>query len=837
MSAMGKVSMRGLAAHKVRFSLTVLSVVLGTAFIAASFIFTQMLGRSFDDIVEVSSEGVATEVLPVEELSAGVPIDLVDTVAAVEGVRTVEPRMSGAVTLVGSDGQAVGTGGAPSVGFPWFSAEESVGQTGPITQGREPRADDEIVLNASAAEKAGLEAGDSTEVILLNGGPRQIEVVGIFDTPTAGLGGYIGMGFTPAQAQAIFTDGVHVSGFHVAAAEGVDEETLTAAVAAVLPEGMQARTGTELREEAASEFQQALTFINAFLSAFGVIALVVGSFIIANTFSMVVAQRSREMALLRAVGASRAQVTRSVAVEALVVGLLGSALGLLAGLGLSMTLTTVLSRLGSGIPVTGQSLSTSSVLITMGVGVGVTLLAAMLPARRAGRVAPVEAMRGQFASPSSDHTMRLVIGFFVAAFGAIATVTGSISGSSVWLGLGFLGVAATVVIMSPLLAPVVFGVLSPVLARPFGAIGRMAQGNASRNPRRTADTALSLALGLALVTLFAVIGASAKASLTQLANAGMTWDYVISGSQGMPIPAGVVAAVQDVNGVDEVSTLTMAPALVAGEATYGFALSGTLDKVVELDMVDGDAVLSDTTLLATQDAANEIGWRVGDVVTLESPGQGELELTVGGIYDSEYFAPWLINDSSLQSLVAPQNQMTFQTFVVGDQGADLSQLQTDLDEAVAPFKTATVDDRAAFTAALTQQVDIMLGVLYGLLGLAVIISILGIVNTLGLSVVERRREIGMLRAVGMLRSQVRTAIYVESVLISVYGALIGLGLGLGFGYLFTRSLADDGLTITVMPWDQSVLFLGIAAVVGVLAALWPGHRAARTRPLEAISAE
>ncbi len=400
-----------------------------------------------------------------------------------------------------------------------------------------------------------------------------------------------------------------------------------------------------------------------------------------------------------------------MAVEALVVGLLGSALGLLAGLGLSIALTTVLSRLGSGIPVTGQSLSTSSVLITMGVGVGVTMLAAMLPARRAGRVAPVEAMRGQFASPSTDHILRLVIGFFVAALGAVATMTGAVSGSSVWLGLGFLGVAATVVIMSPLLAPVVFGVIGPVLARPFGAIGRMAQGNASRNPRRTAATALSLALGLALVTLFAVIGASAKASLTQVANAGMTWDYVISGPQGMPIPGGVVAAVQDVDGVDEVSTLTMAPALVAGEATYGLAMSGTLDKVVELDMVDGEAMLSDTTLLATQDAADEFGWRVGNVVTLESPGQGEVELTVGGIYDSEYFAPWLINDSSLQSLVAPQNQMTLQTFVIGERGADMSQLQTDLDEAVAPFKTATVDDRAAFTAALTQQVDIMLGVL------------------------------------------------------------------------------------------------------------------------------
>lgn len=836
-SAMRKVSLRGLAAHKVRFSLTVLSVVLGTAFVAASFVFTQMLGQSFDDIVELSSDGVAVQVLPAEELSAGVPLALVEAVRDVEGVRAVEPTTAGAVTLVGSDGKAVGSGGAPSVGFGWVSGADAVSQAGRLTEGRAPEAADEVVLNASAAEKAGLGVGDSTQVIPQSGSPLDVEVVGIHDSDVAGLGGFIGIGFSPERAIELFTDGVNASDLLIAADEGVDEQVLTDRVAAVLPEGMNARSGSELREESKTQFQTALTFINAFLSAFGVIALVVGSFIIANTFSMVVAQRSREMALLRAVGASRGQVTRSVAVEALLVGFFGSALGLAAGFGLSKGLSSVLSALGSGIPISGQRLSLQTVLVTMGVGVGITFLAAIVPARRAGRVAPVEAMRGEFASPSSDHTLRLVSSFFLLAIGSFATWVGVTSSDERWLGAGFLGVATTVVLMSPILAPLVFSLIGPVLARPFGSIGRMARGNAARNPRRTAATALALALGLALVTVFSIVGASAKASLTQVANSGMRWDFVVGGPQGQPVPEGVLDALDTVQDVSTLVAVRAAPALVDGEVAFGFGMSGDVNAAIDLDLVDGEPTVSDTTILVNEDTALENGWEVGDDITLTVPGQAEVAQRVAGVYQSEYFSGWIVSGSTADQLVPEQQRAVFQVFVVGADGTDPPQLQSELREAVAPFLTTTVDDREEFTASLTSQVDLLLGILYGLLALAVVISILGIVNTLGLSVVERRREIGMLRAVGMQRSQVRKAIYVESVLISVYGAIIGLGLGLGFGYLFARSLVDDGLDITVVPWDQALLFLVVAAVVGVLAALWPGHRAAMTRPLEAIAAE
>lgn len=848
MSAMRKVSMRGLAAHKVRFSLTVLSVLLGTAFIAASFIFTQMLGRSFDDIIEVSTAGVAVEVTPKESvalegpnrqlLSGGVPLDLVPTIQAVDGVRIAEAQIGGSVTLVGADGEAVGSGGAPSQGFAYTEGEEAVVDTGRVVEGRQPARDGEVVVNVSAAEKAGLEVGDRTQVILLSSGPVDVELVGLFDTDVAGLGGYIGVGFTPQQATELLTDGVHASSVYVAAEDGVGEDVLTDRVAAVLPEGLSARPGSELVEESRTEFQSALTFINAFLTAFGFIALLVGSFIIANTFSMVVAQRSREMALLRAIGASRGQITRSVAVEALVVGLVGSALGLLAGLGLAWALTRLLSALGTGIPVTGQTLSVTAVVVTLVVGVGVTMLAALTPARRAGRVAPVEAMRGEFATPSSDHTLRLVASLFILLTGVVATVTGATSGSEIWLGIGFLGVGATVVLMSPLLAPAVFTVIGPVLARPFGAIGRMARGNASRNPRRTAATALALALGLALVSAFAVIGASAKASLTELATAGMRWDHIVAGPQGQLIPADATQAVQDVPGVDLVVTMTLVPALLQGEGRHGIALTGgDLDRVVSLQMTSGEQRLTDSTMLATQDAADENGWEVGDLVTLTTPDQKTVDLTVAGTYDNEFFAPWIVGDRALETLTTPEQRLSAAMFVVGDPGVDQAQLEDDVEEAVAPFKVITVDDREAFSASLSAQVDILLGILYGLIALAVLISILGIVNTLGLSVVERRREIGMLRAVGMMRSQVRQAIYVESVLISVYGAVLGLLVGVLFGWLFTKSLADDGLAIAVIPWGQALLFLVVAAVVGVLAALWPAHRAAQTRPLEAIAAE
>jgi putative ABC transport system permease protein len=836
-SAMRKVSLRGLAAHKVRFSLTVLSVVLGTAFIAASFVFTQMLGRSFDDIVELSTDGVAVQVQPTEELGAGVPLALVDTVRAVDGVRAVEPSTSGAVTLIGADGTAVGSGGAPSVGFAWVTGDDAVSDSGRLTDGRAPEGPDEIVVNASAAEKAGLTVGDSTRVIPQSGSPLEVEVVGIHDSDVAGLGGFIGIGFSPDAAVDLFTDGVNASDLLVAADDGVDEQVLTRRVLDVLPEGATARPGSELREESATEFQTALSFINGILFAFGFIALLVGSFLIANTFSMVVAQRSREMALLRAVGASRGQVTRSVALEALLVGLFGSAIGLAAGFGLSKVLSSVLSAVGSGIPVSGQRLSLTTVLITMGCGTVITLLAAVVPARRAGAIAPVEAMRGVFASPSRNHTLRLVLSALALTLGVFATWVGVATTDQIWIGAGFLGVGATVVLMSPLLAPAVFSVIGPLLARPFGSIGRMARGNAARNPRRTAATGLALAIGLALVTVVAIVGASAKASLTQIASSGMRWDFVVGGPQGQPVPEGVLDALATVPDVETIVAVRAAPAVVGGEAAFGFGMSGDVGAAVDLDLVEGEATVSDSTILVNQDTAGENGWGVGDDVVLGVPGVAEVPLRVAGVYDSEYFTGWIVSAATADALVPAPQRAVFQVFVVGSDGVDQAQLQDDLREAVAPYVTTTVDDLEAFTAALTSQVDILLGILYGLLALAVVISILGIVNTLGLSVVERRREIGMLRAVGMLRSQVRKVIYVESVLISVYGALLGLVVGLVFGYLFARSLVPDGLDITVVPWGQVALFLVVAAVVGVLSALWPGHRAARTRPLEAIAAE
>lgn len=835
---MRKVAMRGLAAHKVRFSLTVLSVVLGTAFIAASFVFTQMLGRSFDDVVELTTDGVAVQVQPTDEVGAGVPLSLVDELRDLDGVRAVEPTTQGPVTLVGGDGEAVSSGGAPSLGYGFFLGDDAVSTNGTLADGRAPERAGEIVLNDSAAESADLQVGDTTTVVPQSGEPVQVELVGVFEQAGGGLGGFVGVGFSPDQAVDLFTDGTNASDLLVAADAGVEEQVLRDRVAAAIPDGLRARTGAELREESKTEFQTALTFINSFLTAFGLIALLVGSFIIANTFSMVVAQRAREMALLRAVGASRGQVTRSVVVEAFVVGVAGSAIGLAAGFGLAKLLTVILSAVGSGIPISGQSLTASSVGVTMAVGVAITVLAALVPARRAGGVAPVEAMRGEFATPSSSHAARVLLGLTALALGVFATWVGVTTTSQIWLGAGFLGVGTTVVLMSPLVAPVVFRVLAPLLARPFGSIGRMAHGNASRNPRRTAATALALALGLTLVTVFSIIGASAKASLEQLASAGATWDYVLSGPsgpQGGAVPRGAVDDVAAVDGVGVAVALTLVPALVDGQASFGFAAGPGLDRAIELDMAEGEQTVAEgTVLLNREDAA---GRGPGDTFTVAVPGRAELDLTVAGVYESDLLSGWLVDQTTADALVAPQQQSVFQVFVVAADGAAPGPLRAGLEDALAPYVTVTVSDVEQFTDTLSSQVDIMLGILYGLLALAVVISVLGIVNTLGLSVVERRREIGVLRAVGMQRGQVRTAIYVESVLISVYGAILGLVVGLVFGYLFARSLADDGLDITVVPWGQALAFLVVAAVVGVLAALWPGHRAARTRPLEAIASE
>ncbi|RVW10361.1 FtsX-like permease family protein [Prescottella agglutinans] len=834
-SPMRRVSLRNLAAHKVRLILTVLSVVLGTAFVAGSFVFTDTLQKTFDSIVDGSADGIDVRVSPVEQGSSGVPIADVDTIRAVDGVRAVAPSVGGQIVVLDSAGKPTQNGGAPSIGSSYLPPEQQFGEPTKFVTGTPPEQAGQIALNEGAAKRAGLEVGDHTRVLTMNGW-NDVTISGLY-APETDTGGYVGVLFTDAQARQLFTDGSHV-GYIDVAGTGVSQDELRDRIAAALPD-TKVQTGAEVREETKDEIGQALSFVNYFLLAFGAIALLVGTFIIYNTFSMIVAQRLRELALLRAIGASRKQVGRSVVLEALVVGVIGSALGLAAGVGLAYGLRGLLNAFDLGLPEGSLQVAPRTIIVALVLGVLVTVVSAYAPARRASKVPPVAAMREEFASTGDTLKVRTLIGSIAAVLGVLALVVGAQStggGAAATVGLGALGLVLAVLLAAPALSRPVVGALGAVFAKPFGPVGRLARTNAVRNPKRTAATAFALTLGLMLVSVIGVFGASAKSSVNALVDKGVEADFVLSGPQGIGVPAGAAAAAGQVTGVEQAVSLHGVAVKIDDEDVFGTALSGSPDGVLDYTMKEGTTSITGTDMLVSETEAADHGWKLGTPVTLTDRDGEQVTTTVTGIYaDNQLLGPWVVSDQVYQDVTPLSMRTEWAVLIKAAPGSDLTAMASDLATATDPFVVVQVQDREQFKGTQGQQIDTLLAVLYGLLALAVVIAILGIVNTLALSVVERRREIGMLRAVGMQRAQVRRTIYLESVLIAVFGALVGVVLGVVFGWGFVRTLADEGLDQISVPWGQVVAMLIGSAVVGVLAALWPASRAARTKPLEAIA--
>ncbi|NLE82247.1 MAG: FtsX-like permease family protein [Rhodococcus sp.] len=835
-SPMRRVSLRNLAAHKVRLALTVLSVVLGTAFVAGSFVFTDTLARTFDSIFEDTAEGVDVRFSTEELTSRGVPIAEIDKIAAIDGVRAVAPFASGSVVLLNSEGAAVQTGGAPTVGVSYLPPDQALAEPDPIVAGTAPAEPGQVAINTSAAERAGLSVGDATEILVPTRGMVDVTVTGIYDTGND-TGGFIGVAFVDSQARELFTDGKHVEYVDVAGS-GVSPSELKETISAALPD-YQVQTGDEVREETKSQISQALSFVNYFLLAFGAIALLVGTFIIYNTFSMLVAQRLKELALLRAVGASRQQIGRSVVFEALVVGVIGSALGIVAGIGLAYGLRGLLNAFDLGLPEGSLQVGPRTIIIALVVGVLVTTVSAYAPARRASKVPPVAAMREEFASTGDSLRTRTFFGIGLGAVGVVALVVGSQGtgkGAAALVGVAAFALILAVLLGAPALSRPIVGALGSVLAKPFGSIGKLARTNAVRNPRRTAATAFALTLGLMLVSVIGVFGSSAKASVNALVDVGVTADYILTGPDMMGVPTGAAPAVEKLDDVSSAVSLHRLSVKIDGEDQNGASYDGPLDGVLDVTMVDGTADISGTDMLVSETTADEKGWQVGSTVDLVDGDEQTVTTTVTGIYeDTPLMGTWLVSDEVYRATMPAFSMPDMLVFVDAAEGADIAQLRSELEQATEQFVVVQVLDPEQFKGVQAQQIDMLLAILYGLLALAVVIAVLGIVNTLALSVVERRREIGMLRAVGMQRAQMRRTIYLESVLIAVFGAAVGVLLGVAFGWGFVSTLADQGIDRVAVPWGQIVAMLVGSGVVGVLAALWPANRAARTRPLEAIA--
>ncbi|MDR2280266.1 MAG: ABC transporter permease, partial [Gordonia sp. (in: high G+C Gram-positive bacteria)] len=599
------------------------------------------------------------------------------------------------------------------------------------------------------------------------------------------------------------------------------------------------RTGDQVRADQKEEISQFLTIFRYILLAFAGIGLLVGTFIIYNTFSMIVAQRNRELALLRAIGASRKDVSRSVLTEALLVGVLGGAIGL--GLGAAIAAGMLAFTKSQGLPSNGIEVGLSAIASAVFVGIIVTMLSAWIPARRASRIPPVEAMRESTVEPGAGSLRkRTLIGAVLGVLAVAALVVGGLgegSGPALIVAVGAVLAIVAVVLAAPALSQPFVGALGGVFQKPFGTVGRLARTNAVRNPRRSAATAFALTLGLMLVVVIGTLGSSFKGTINSAVDKGVKADFIITGTNGGQMPLGLADAVRKAPDAQTVVSQAIAIAKLDGKNLWMTApLGGRLSDVAVVTPVEGVVDVPADGMAVDQPTASAQGWKIGDEVKLTSLTGTDVTVPIVGIYEpTEIAGPRLIGQNVYDKLVPSEAMRVAQPiWVKGGAGVDADALRSQLEDVTAPYLIAQIQDREQFKNSISSQIDQMMITLYALLALSLVIAVLGIINTLALSVVERKREIGMLRAVGMARAQVRRSIYLESTYIAVFGALLGAVLGLAIGVPLVRTLAYWGLEGVVIPWSLIGGTLVGAAVVGVIAALWPAVTAARTRPLEAI---
>ncbi|WP_129669657.1 ABC transporter permease [Phytoactinopolyspora endophytica] len=851
-----KATLKSLAARKLRLGMSAFAIVIGVAFVVGSYVFTDTLNRTFDDIFgDLSSDVVVRPATPEGQESwatlagAGssttVPADLVQQIDALPEVASADGEIEdSSVFVLDKDGDVVGVAGAPGVAVNWYEepvreGEERVLQ---LIDGRAPERSGEIAVDDQTIETTGYQIGDEIPLVTLGEQPRiSAELVGVTRFGESGsLAGASLVAFDTGTAQELFLDGENAfNGVSVRAAEGVDAEELRDTVGSLLPDGLEAMTGDDVDEETSSAVEEGLGFFNTFLLIFAAIALFVGVFLILNTFSILVAQRSQEMALFRALGASRRQVTRSVLVEAFVVGIVGATLGLLLGLGVALGLQAIFAAFGMDFG-GGLVLQPRTVIVAYVVGVLVTMVAAFVPARRASRVPPVAAMRDDVVLPDSSRRTHVLLGGILAVGGAASMAAGLLEiapSAAVFVGVGIVAVFIGVALLAPIISVPIIRVIAGWYPKTFGTVGRLARENALRNPRRTAATASALMIGLALVSAIAVVGASANKSIEQALDDGLEAEFVMASASGQPFSPAVAEQARQTGGVATVASMRGSFAVIDGSQSYLSAIDPeTFGQATELSMVEGSADLASGGAIVGDDTADSDDLAVGDTINADL-GSGIEEIQIVGIYDAgnPLLGGYVVGLQTLQDLgITPADSTVY---VTAESGADLGQVQADLEAATSELPMVTVQNQEEYKDSQRDEVNQLLYIVYALLGLGIIIAILGIVNTLALSVMERTREVGLLRAVGLSRRQLRTTIRLESVAIAVLGAVLGVGLGLVFGISLQRAVSDDGLDALSVPVGQLVVFILLAAAVGVLAAAWPARRAAKLDVLRAINTE
>jgi putative ABC transport system permease protein len=844
---------RGLGARKLRTALTALAVVLGVAMISGTYVLTDTIDKAFSEVFQTASQGVDVSVTGAKPAGFGSeqaspPIDesLLGKVEAVDGVRVAEAGVFQQVSIRDKQGDRIGAGGGPnflsSVSRPPFNAFRFV-------QGGAPQSDDQVGLDRKTAQDEGFRVGDRVTVVGLPGA-KTYTVSGIarFGTESSLAGASVAIA-TLAEAQRMAGYEGRIDSISVAGDDGVSPMQLKNRVAEALRgDPVTVRTGQEEADRQAGDLQDQLSFLQTGLLVFAGIAVFVGAFVIYNTFSITVAQRTRELALLRTLGATRRQVLRSIVLEALVVGFVAAVLGLLFGLVIAQGLQALFKAVGADLPETGSVIKSRTIVVALLVGTVVTVIASLAPALRSTRIAPVVALREGLVEQRRGGRLRTAAATVLLLLGLAALIGGLAGGELALMGLGALVIFLAVAMLSPLLVRPLAALVGRPLQRVTGITGRLARENTLRNPGRTAVTAAALMIGVALVAFVAIFAAGLRGSIERSVDGTFpAGNLIVVNQDGFtPISEQAATAVSEVPGVETVAAVRFSSARVEGRTGTTPVIgidTGAASRLYKAEWKEGSPATftqlgSDGVVVDAESSIGE-GRQVGDRLTLTTPTGERVTYAIRGLLEAGDFS--LLGGG----IVVPNDRLSRDFNVRGDafifvdfaNGANAAQTRAAVDQTLAArFPNAESQTRQEFKDDQNAQLDPLLVLIYVLLALSVLVSLFGIVNTLALSTYERTRELGMMRAIGTSRRQVRSIVRQEAVITSLIGAVLGVVLGVIFALLISRPLADEGFTLT-FPVGTLVLLLVLAAVFGVLAAIGPARRAARLDVLRALAYE
>ena len=849
------VALRGLAGRKLRATLTALAIILGVAMISGTYILTDTIDKAFNNIftsVYAGTDAVVTGKSAFGSEDEGVvppPFDesLLEQVRGLPGVSRAEGSIGDSAQLTNQQGDTVGGGGPPTLAF-GVSPDDPFNPT-ELTTGTWPDGDGEVVIDAATAKDEGYSVGDTIGIVT-RGPVQEFTITGTAQFPgQQSLGGATFAIFTLAEAQRLFDKEGELDAISISGKQGVTPEQLVREIEPLLPENTQVRTGVQETQEAQKDIEEFTNIIGYILLAFGFIALFVGAFVIFNTLSITVAQRVREFATLRTIGASRRQILGSVILEALVIGLLASLAGLFLGLGLAKGLTALFDSIGFDLPSTSLVFAGRTILVSLLAGVLVTLVAALFPAIRATRVPPIAAVREGATLPRSRwHRFTPWVGGLVTALGVALLLYGTlVDDLGVTERLTSLGIGCLVLFVG-------FAMVSRYFVKPLvralgwpgekiaGTAGRLARENSTRNPARTAATAAALMIGLALITFVAMFASGLRSSISEAVTDQVNASYVVvSDDNFTPFEPSVDEALASVPETEIVGVRGGRGKAFDSEENVTGVDPQAIADVYNFDWTSGSnavlADLGDNGAILEESYAGDHDLQVGSRFELLSPNGQTLDLEVKGIYDAPAFwqmlgavsIPTKTFDATFND---PRNLYTF----VNTPGGASPEVEQQLEQAIADFPAVKVDTSEGFSQAQQDSINPLLYMFYVLLALSVIVSLFGIVNTLVLSVFERTRELGMLRAVGMTRRQVRRMIRHESIITALIGAALGLALGIALAALVTAALSSEGLVFSV-PVVSLVVFVIVAVIAGMLAAIFPARRAAKLNVLQALQYE